>query len=251
MAFFLWIGLEVQPGDSINSVFQSTDAHIGKFALGERVIINAPPNNIPNLKTADTIIDGEPDPFVGFPITGNPTMFEGWYKFNGVGGDQFVITLGFQNSTTNTGLVYFSDTTTQSTYTHFSFPFIVPIRDSGMGTIEIIINGNHIGTELLIDDLALTGGAAVVPINNLSYGLEQNYPNPFNSSTTIRYSLPTDDHVTLEILNMLGERVALLEDGNEPAGEHQIFFNGELFASGPYVCRFILHRTAFRQTLFN
>jgi hypothetical protein len=139
----------------------------------------------------------------------------------------------------NSSLAYFSDTTPQSTYTHFSIPFIMPVTDSGTGSIYIEIHGTHLGTELLIDDLALTGGAAVVPTNSISYGLEQNYPNPFNSSTTIRYSLPTDDHVTLEILNMLGERVALLQDGSETPGEHQIFFEGDRFASGSYVCRLI------------
>ncbi len=222
--------------DSLNPVFQSTDAHSGSFACGGRVTNDSDIHrNSPFLHTSDSITNGVPDIFVGFPITGGGTAFEGWYKLNSVGNDFLEVDLMFNNS----GIAYFADTTTHSTYTHFSVPFVAPIPDSGTGSILIQLHGNHVGTQFVLDDLGLVGGVAVVPINIVSFVLEQNYPNPFNSSTTIRYSLPTDDHVTLEILNMLGERVALLEDGNEPAGEHQIFFNGELFPSGPYVCRFI------------
>ena len=145
----------------------------------------------------------------------------------------------------------FIDSTSESTYTHFSVPIPPTAGDSGIIGIWIS-NSNwvsneqgisrpnlHLGTEFKLDDLVFTGGDAVLSTNNASFGLEQNYPNPFNSSTTIRYSLSEEDHVTLEIVNMIGERVALLQDGNESQGRHEVFFDGEHFRSGPYLCRLI------------
>ena len=65
--------------------------------------------------------------------------------------------------------------------------------------------------------LPLTGLAGVLP-ERLELG--SNYPNPFNPSTIIPYQLPTSMHVRLEVYNLLGQRVATLVDGEQPAGFH-------------------------------
>ncbi|MFN0158351.1 MAG: carbohydrate binding domain-containing protein [Bacteroidota bacterium] len=67
--------------------------------------------------------------------------------------------------------------------------------------------------------------------------LAQNYPNPFNPSTTIAYGVPVDAHVTLEVYNILGQRVAQLIDGFTTAGYHSIAFDASDLASGLYVYR--------------
>jgi hypothetical protein len=59
-----------------------------------------------------------------------------------------------------------------------------------------------------------------------SFKLVQNYPNPFNPSTTIDYSIPKAEDVTLEIYNLLGQRVVTLVDENQTAGEHTVQWNG-------------------------
>jgi hypothetical protein len=56
--------------------------------------------------------------------------------------------------------------------------------------------------------------------------LAQNYPNPFNPSTQIRYDLPKAGQVTLTIYNSLGQEVRRLVDRVQPAGYHQITWNG-------------------------
>ena len=69
------------------------------------------------------------------------------------------------------------------------------------------------------------------------YALLQNYPNPFNPSTTMRYALPERTHVTLTVFNIVGERVAVVVDGERDAGRHQVVFDASGIASGVYLYR--------------
>ncbi|MCB9207815.1 MAG: T9SS type A sorting domain-containing protein [Ignavibacteriales bacterium] len=71
------------------------------------------------------------------------------------------------------------------------------------------------------------------------YELFQNYPNPFNPSTNIKFSLPEDAKVNINIYNVLGERVASVLSEELKAGFHQIDFNsnsaGYQLSSGVYL----------------
>jgi hypothetical protein len=69
------------------------------------------------------------------------------------------------------------------------------------------------------------------------FALDQNYPNPFNPTTTIRYQLPTDSRVSLQIINLLGQVVGILSDETQSAGYKSINWNASSFASGIYFCR--------------
>jgi hypothetical protein len=71
----------------------------------------------------------------------------------------------------------------------------------------------------------------------LTYSLEQNYPNPFNPSTTIRFSLPQREHVTLKVFDVLGREVATLVNGELNPGEHSVVFKAKGLASGMYFYR--------------
>ncbi len=66
------------------------------------------------------------------------------------------------------------------------------------------------------------------------FALFQNYPNPFNPSTVIKYSLPRELKVTLEIINVLGQRVAVLVDATQKAGYHEVTFINPNLGSGYY-----------------
>ncbi|MDP2982045.1 MAG: T9SS type A sorting domain-containing protein [Candidatus Latescibacter sp.] len=69
------------------------------------------------------------------------------------------------------------------------------------------------------------------------FSLSQNFPNPFNPVTTIEFSVPRSEFVTLRVFNTLGEEVARLVDGKVTSGSHTIAWNASGFASGLYFYR--------------
>ena len=74
------------------------------------------------------------------------------------------------------------------------------------------------------------------------FTLGQNYPNPFNPSTVIPYQLASVAHVRLEVFNVLGQRLATLVDGMQPAGSHTAWWDatdaaGQAVGAGVYIYR--------------
>ena len=69
------------------------------------------------------------------------------------------------------------------------------------------------------------------------YELLQNYPNPFNPSTTIRFSLPEETHLKINIYNMLGEHIETLAEGTYEAGNYKVNFDAGNLSSGAYIYR--------------
>jgi len=80
----------------------------------------------------------------------------------------------------------------------------------------------------------------------LKFQLFQNYPNPFNPTTTIRFSIPHREHVTLKIFDVLGREVATLVNGELNPGEHSVVFDAKDLPSGMYFFR--LTTPTFSQT---
>ncbi|MEX0720892.1 MAG: T9SS type A sorting domain-containing protein [Balneolaceae bacterium] len=68
--------------------------------------------------------------------------------------------------------------------------------------------------------------------------LNQNYPNPFNPTTRISFELPASDVVSLEVYNMLGQKVSqLLSNAKLSSGAHSFEFDALNLPSGIYLYR--------------
>ncbi len=87
------------------------------------------------------------------------------------------------------------------------------------------------------------------PIVPEVFELHQNYPNPFNPQTTIEYDLPKESRVTVEILNLMGQRIRLLTNSQQQGpGFMQVIWNGcddqgNLMGSGIYIYRVSVYAT--------
>ena len=69
------------------------------------------------------------------------------------------------------------------------------------------------------------------------YSLFQNYPNPFNPSTIIRYSIPVDGMVSIDVFNVIGQKITSLENSVKKAGEYEVQWNAANLPSGMYLYR--------------
>jgi hypothetical protein len=74
------------------------------------------------------------------------------------------------------------------------------------------------------------------------FKVSQNYPNPFNPDTKIVYNIPKTANVTIEVFDVLGQRIATLLNASQNAGVHEVVWNarsakGSASPSGIYFCR--------------
>ncbi len=75
---------------------------------------------------------------------------------------------------------------------------------------------------------------ANVEENGLNVSVGQNYPNPFNGNTTVNYTLENADEVTVEITDLTGKVIAVMNEGVKSAGNHVVQINSNRLAAGTY-----------------
>ncbi len=112
---------------------------------------------------------------------------------------------------------------------------------------EISFSGNFSG-RFYLDEIRLVGGEVITAVAETTSGvphalqLKPSVPNPFNSGTLIRYSVPADLQVSMDIFNATGQRVVKLVRAMRRAGDYQVHWDGRDergndVASGVYICQ--------------
>jgi hypothetical protein len=130
------------------------------------------------------------------------------------------------------------------------FPVVIPGGKQHDFEIEFIPSGLDSFTDILnirsdtkssvINyQMTVTGtGSFTTSVDNqntsFSYRLFNNYPNPFNPSTVIKYEIARKSFVTVEIYDVLGNKVSSLENSIKDYGVHEVAFNPDNLSSGAY-----------------
>jgi hypothetical protein len=67
-----------------------------------------------------------------------------------------------------------------------------------------------------------------------AFRLGQNYPNPFNPTTNIQYDVPIAGDVSVELYNLVGQKISVLAKGDHQPGFYSVTVEGDGLASGIY-----------------
>lgn len=120
--------------------------------------------------------------------------------------------------------------------------------------VSFTLDVDAVNSELASFDKILTNaGVTVSTVEGFvpaEFSLRQNYPNPFNPSTQIQYDIPVDGKVTLDIYNVLGQKVASLINELQTAGAYKVEWNASNLPSGMYIYSITVEGTGknFKQT---
>ena len=92
----------------------------------------------------------------------------------------------------------------------------------------------HIGTDIR------NPNTGVAPGNGKASQREEDIrisisPNPFNESTLIRYSLPEERDIHINVYNLLGKQLDTIYAGRQKAGIHSFFWETSRLSSGVYL----------------
>ena len=109
------------------------------------------------------------------------------------------------------------------------------------------LSRNYFNNNYTVRMLNLWGDASIFPKYDIpadvnpeesfpsGFTLYQNYPNPFNPTTTIKFALPVESKVKINVYNSLGQLVETLADQEMESGYHEVNFNASRLASGVYL----------------
>jgi hypothetical protein len=120
-------------------------------------------------------------------------------------------------------------TTPNFDYTRLQKLGIAMVNTGGVSTSGMLSFKQQLGVNLVETNPDLPYQTAILP----------NYPNPFNPSTSIPIELARSGNVTVEVVDLLGRRVAVLADGFKSAGRHVLQFEAGGLSSGMYLVRMV------------
>jgi len=94
-----------------------------------------------------------------------------------------------------------------------------------------------------IMDMIIANSENQIDVNVINtpqeFNLDTAYPNPFNPVTNLKFGLPVDSKVSIQIYNLQGQVVSTLLNDNMQAGYHSVVWNADNHSSGIYFVQMI------------
>ncbi len=174
---------------------------------------------------SDDVLQVQPDSII------NPDLFGEAY-------DVSTSTAGTPFQFTNTGINYYAcvsdiavvsgsgPSTTYTIPTTITYPQQVPSDGSEA------VNYYYLGTIIYNDTLGMATGMPVV--TKPGFSITPNYPNPFSNITNFNITLSKESEVSVDVFNLLGEKVSTIGSQKMSSGTHQMTINGNGWNTGVY-----------------
>ncbi len=192
---------------------------------------------------------GEPDPFEFNTVYTNITAIPETLKFNtpeeclegkftvlnNFTGENISVT-NIQNEGFNPGFAWYIGTVPSTPYflnandtTQLRVRIDLPLLDQFTGyeldTLEVSTTVGTVRVIIAVNDSLLTGIRETIAGNSGRLG--QNYPNPVIGITTIPYTLTTSGETSIEIFDLLGNRVVTILDRYVQSGYYSVSWDGK------------------------
>jgi hypothetical protein len=119
-----------------------------------------------------------------------------------------------------------------------------PAYGSGGVNIYPEVGASHFTLTVVYS--ALTTNDDMMP---KEFALHPAYPNPFNPATTIRYDLPAESYVSLNIYDIRGNLVETLMAESMPAGNHTHVWTPDNLPTGLYIIQLKTKNRVFNQKI--
>ena len=218
-------------GDStyvVHAVSQVGSAHGGQYAVQMAVVVsNQGDTESGAIYSLDSAVVFAMSAFgsgkmCGFPCATRPANLTGYFKFNRVGGDTAGILMMMTKWNTTTqrrdtlNNITYDITSNASGWTMFSVPITYAYGenpDTVLIGAGIANSHQHIGTLFTVDDFAFTGNVAIgINEQQKNAATVTVFPNPFNDEATLNITNIQLKKATLEIYDVLGNRVRVMEN---------------------------------------
>ncbi|NVO21625.1 MAG: T9SS type A sorting domain-containing protein, partial [Bacteroidetes bacterium] len=203
--------MQAGPNQDIELPVRATSSmEVGAVSM----ILNLPSDLV---EVKDVTVNGSNEA-VAFAVNGNELRI-GWNSVNPVEVSENGTLLVLKLRTTS------KFTTGQSIVLSLTEDPLNELADASFNVIE--------GAELLVNQVD-NGMVGIHPVDANPLLTLSNYPNPFSDWTTVKYSIPVNGKVSIDLYNPLGQHVASLVDAAQSAGQYSIRYNGSQLSQGIY-----------------
>jgi hypothetical protein len=140
---------------------------------------------------------------------------------------------------TQTATIYIVNKATNQIFYQQAGVAFNPVAFNTIGLGAVTAAGDGSSAEMHYDNITTDQVVGISAARNeqpTEFSLGQNYPNPFNPQTRLTCWLPMPSNVRFEVVNLLGQAVALLDEGEFEAGYHTVRWTASA-PSGVYICR--------------